>query len=352
MRLVRVFPFLIALILFSTLASANVSAQNATIGVANVEFVGWVTGPRSLNQTDTRYRVDGTDLGSMFALGDTVYIAFGDTYACCRPPGGGAGGLDWRSNVMAYSTDHDLSDGITFDGMITDAKGHALQLLTPSPDDATLIPTNGIAVGKRLYLHYMAVSEWGDPGHWTLNRSGWAYSDDKGQSWTQPTDAIWSGDTNFGQAALVADGGNIYVFGIHGGRYGGAALARVPAADVLDMTKYSYWSGTDWGSDLPNAAVIIPAPVGELSVAWNNYLGRWIMLYTDEPLHGVVMRTSPSLTGTWSDPIIVVSSDDYPNLYGSFLHPWASDGQTIYFNMSQAGFYNVRLMRAQLTKSG
>jgi len=120
---------------------------------------------------------------------------------------------------------------------------------------------------------------------------------------------------------------------------------------VLDMTKYSYWSGTDWVSDLDSAAVIVPAPVGELSVAWNDYLSRWIMLYLDEPRHGIVMRTSPDLTGAWSDPIMVVSSDDYPSLYGSFLHPWASDGQTIYFNMSQWGFYNVRLMRAQLTKS-
>ena len=32
-------------------------------------------------------------------------------------------------------------------------------------------------------------------------------------------------------------------------------------------------------------------------------------------------------------------------------HPWASDGEVIYFNMSQWGPYNVRLMRARLVKA-
>ncbi|MGH6737946.1 MAG: hypothetical protein ACREDY_02735, partial [Bradyrhizobium sp.] len=31
------------------------------------------------------------------------------------------------------------------------------------------------------------------------------------------------------------------------------------------------------------AAEIVPPDVGELSVGWNSYLGRWIMLYLSEP---------------------------------------------------------------------
>jgi hypothetical protein len=202
-----------------------------------------------------------------------------------------------------------------------------------------------------MYLHYMGVREWGEPGHWTLSRSGWAYSDDKGETWKQPKDATWEGDTNFGQAALVNYEGDLYVFGIHGGRYGGVSLARVPQVDVLDMTKYTYWSGNDWAKDVDSAAEIVPAPVGELSVAWNSFLERWIMLYLHEPQRAIVMRTAERMTGPWSNPITVVSADDYPGLYGAFLHPWASDGETIYFNMSQWVPYNVRLMRVRLTQS-
>jgi len=331
----------------------TLSAQEDTMigAIEDVEMVEWLTGPDSANQTDENYNVHGTDLGSMFMLGDRLYIAFGDTFACCPSVNGGAGGTRWRNNVIAYTSDLDPSDGITFDGMIAGPNGDARAVLERSRDDVTIIPTYGVGIGDRLYLHYMAVKEWGAPGHWTLNRSGWGYSDDGGDTWEQPDDATWEGDTNFGQAALVVDGDWLYVYGIHGGRYGGVALARVPTDAVLDMDAYEYWDGSDWAETLDAAVEIVPAPVGELSVVWNDYLGRWIMTYLDEPQHGIVIRDAPALTGPWSETQLVVSSDDYPSLYGSYLHPLASSGETIYFNMSQWGPYNVLLMRARLVRA-
>jgi hypothetical protein len=158
------------------------------------------------------------------------------------------------------------------------------------------------------------------------------------------------GDTQFGQAALVERDGYLYVFGIHGGRFGGVALARAPVNDVLTMAAYQYWAGKAWSADLSAAAEVASAPVGELSAAWNDYLGRWIMIYLDEPRRAIVIREAGELTGPWSEPVVVVSAAIYPSLYGSFLHPWASSGDVIYFNMSQWGPYNVRLMRARLVK--
>ena len=64
-------------------------AQEGTAlrGIEDVEFVAWVTGPELSNRTDANYDVDGTDLGSMVDLEGMVYIAFGDTFGCCRPIG-------------------------------------------------------------------------------------------------------------------------------------------------------------------------------------------------------------------------------------------------------------------------
>jgi hypothetical protein len=320
------------------------------VAVEDVEFVEWITGPESPNQTDMRYDVDGTDLGSMFEMNDTLYIAFGDTFGCCRPAEGGAGGAHWRFNALAYTTDRQLEDGITIEGMITDSLGRARAVLQRLRDDITVIPTAGIAIDNRMYLHYMAVGHWGPPGQWTLNRSGWAYSDDRGETWEQPADAVWVGDTNFGQAALIVEDGYLYVFGIHGGRFDGVALARVAADDVLDMAAYEYWDGEAWSSRLIDAAEIVPPPVGELSVAWNDHLGRWIMTYLHELRRAIVIREAPALTGPWSPALEVVTADEYPSLYGAYLHPWGSDGEVIYFNMSQWGPYNVMLMRARLVK--
>ncbi|NOG50689.1 MAG: DUF4185 domain-containing protein [Chloroflexi bacterium] len=88
-----------------------------------------------------------------------------------------------------------------------------------------------------------------------------------------------------------------------------------------------------------------------LSVKWNDFLGRWIMTYLDEPRRGNVIREAPTLMGPWSEPLMLVSAADYPSLYGAYLNPWASDGEVIYFNMSQWGPYNVMVMRARLVKA-
>lgn len=341
------------ILVLSMWATISIQAQEdspALQRVRDVEFIAWVTGPDSDNHTDTLWDVDGTDLGSMFALDDVLYIAFGDTFGCCRPASGGAGGDNWRNNVLAYSTDRELDDGLTLDGMVTDANGHARAVLVRKPGDVTIIPTDGIVIGGRLYLHYMAVKSWGAAGEWTLNRSGWAYSDDGGESWTQPEEAIWPDDTNFGQVALIEYEGYIYVFGIPGGRFGGVALARVATDAILDMSAYTYWDGQNWASDLEQAVIIASEPVGELSVAWNDYLDRWIMTYLDESKAAIVIREAPALTGPWHDPVRIVTGRDYPALYGAYLHPWASDSEVIYFTMSQWGPYNVRLMRARLVR--
>lgn len=76
----------------------------------------------------------------------------------------------------------------------------------------------------------MSVHEFGPPGQWSLNHSGLAYSDDNGLTWTKSPDAVWPGDSNFGQVAFVKSGEEVYLFGIPGGRFGHAELARVAKA--------------------------------------------------------------------------------------------------------------------------
>lgn len=327
--------------------------------VSNLELVAQLTSEESMNQTLTRYGIAGTDLGHMFDMDGRLYMVFGDTFGCCIPGTGGPGGAkDWRSNAMAVIDDREPVDGLTFAGMITDRTGHAAQLIRPGRDDVTIIPTNGIAIGGRMYLHYMAVRKWGGPGEWELNASGFAYSDDEGQTWVKDSAsgaALWPGDSNFGQVALVHRDGFVYLFGIPGGRFGGVQLARVSEDALLNASSYRYFagvaqSGPEWSETPADASTIVPAPVGELSVLWNGHLGCWIMTYLNEHKAALVIRSAAELWGPWSDESILVSGRDYPQLYGAFLHPWLTEngGETIYFTMSLWRPYNVFLMRAQL----
>lgn len=93
-------------------------------GVSNLTEIAQLTGPGAMNDTDS-VSVAGTDLGSMVNVGDKTFFFFGDTFGE-REPGsiGGQGGF-WRSNVAAWTTDDDPSNGIEFEGWVEDEIGLA-----------------------------------------------------------------------------------------------------------------------------------------------------------------------------------------------------------------------------------
>ena len=147
--------------------------------------VAQLTGAGGTGDT-TRYGVGFTDLGSMFEARGLVWLVFGDTFATRRPGAVGAGGRGWRSNVLAWTTDADPSDGLRIDGMITDKRGRAKELLASKKIDRvemTVIPTHGFEAGGAMYLHWMSVRHWRGPGEWDVNRAGLAKSTDQGQTW-------------------------------------------------------------------------------------------------------------------------------------------------------------------------
>src|SRR5690606_14204491 len=157
-------------------------------GVSGYTDVAQLTGKDSINKTD-QYDVYGTDLGSMFNFNDKTYFVFGDTFGTRPENQIGAGGANWRSNAMAYTTDTDPSDGITFDGFVTYPEGKYAKELLSSPHinftEMTKIPTGGIAVGDAMYLYFMSVNHWASngTGTWKTNYSGVAKSVDEGVTW-------------------------------------------------------------------------------------------------------------------------------------------------------------------------
>ncbi len=317
-------------------------------------------GPGSINQTDIRWDVYGADLGSMFTYHNQIRMVFGDTFG---PPAAypffSVSHSDYRDNVMAVISPPNSArppvNGLHFSSMISDTPGHAKDLLATNgvPWPGHLIPTYGVSVGNTMYLYYMDVKEFGAPGHWTLYHSGIAYSQDGGNTWTDSTATRWPAKSNFGQVALVKQGQYIYAYGIPGGRYGSVQLARVPQHMALDKAAYQYWTGTCWATNDPAAATdIVPAPVGELSVRYNSYYKKWLMMYLIDPKGEVVIRTASQLTGPWSPAQIVVTSKQYPELYAPYITPRWNSGPDIYFNMSVYDHYQVYLMHTSLRSAG
>ena len=329
--------------------------EGLQIDKAETYRVAQEIGPGAINATASRWDVYGADLGSMFTSQGRLYVVFGDTFgAPAANPFFSVNHSNWRSNTMAYVTSRaEPVHGLHFAVMITNSSGEAEQLLSSKKVvgvEQTVIPTYGTAVGRTMYLYYMSVKQYGAPGHWTCNYSGVAYSKDNGEVWAKYPHLAWAGNSNFGQVALVKKPPYIYVFGIHCGRYGGLELARVAEADVLVKEDYRYWDGDGWVAALPRAAVtLVPAPVGELSVQWNSFYRRWLMMYLMGPTGQIVLRTARNLTGPWGDAQVVVTSKQYPELYAPYITPEWDNGPAIYFNMSLYGLYQVVLMHTQLS---
>ena len=326
--------------------------------VRSVEIVGQVTGAAPPNHTDNRYAVHGTDLGILWDDGTGgVLCAFGDTYGeGWAPPGTGAKTADWRFNALARSTTRDLGAGLVLDEMVTDRPGHAAEIIPRAGRfwERTVIPTGGIAVDGRQYLHYMSVLWWLVPGRWISNHGGIATSDDGGRTWVRDPAVRWRnllGCRPMQMGSFARTARWVYFFHTRNGRHGPVFLARVDPAEVGDPRGYTYWTGTGWSPRLRRSAPVASGPAGEISVALHTGLRRWLMVQFRERERRIVLRTAPRPTGPWTDGETLVSGGQHPGLYGGYLHPWYLDGDEIYLTMSLWHPYAVYLVRAVLDRS-
>lgn len=390
-------------------AAANSPWFNPQVS-ASTKFIDWVTGPNA--NIPGRFNIYGTDLGIMWDNGMVddpatpniderqILIAVGDSF--------GLPGMQGRHiyNTLFRSNDHDLSDGITirngewfngnmFGGAPLDGPTQARPIINrPSwlPGSVTLIPTAGVSVvtpddplakfGVTQYVSFMSVSRWGQSGRWTTNYSAIAYSYDNGENFKVAPESVrynsfLSGNRNFQQSAFVkGDDGYVYVYGTPNGRQGAAYLARVTEDNILDVSKYEYykkaskgWFGSStparWVKGSPSSASAIIGKSGglfgftkpgytvsEMSVQYNEYLKKYVVLYGDQA-NRIVMRTSDTPEGLWSDATVLMNQQA-GGIYAPMLHPWSPStegvGSKLYWNLSLWSEYNIMLMETDLSK--
>ena len=288
----------------------------------------------------------------MTEMNGTVYMFCGDTFSS-------AGNTDWRSNVLFTIEDDDPSDGLTITGTAADKQGRSKELLVNS-HQVTVIPTNLFSVDDTLYCMFMHVTRWDDKGGvWDCSHSGLAKSVDEGKTWTRLNNVRWPGDSNFIQTANCLIGDTMYFWGIPAGRYGGVTLMKCDIHKLEDPEAYCYFTGCNedgeplWikgTSGIDRAATVIPAPAGEISVMYNEYLGNFIVTYLHEG-KGLVMREGLTPWDGWSEEYLLASPSEYPALYGGYMCPKYTEenGRVFYFAMSQyLPIYNIMWMRAEM----
>ncbi|MCV7106914.1 DUF4185 domain-containing protein [Mycolicibacterium chitae] len=239
----------------------------------------------------------------------------------------------------------------------------------------------------------------------------------RGSGWLRANKTFEFGNQNFQQNALVQgpdDDPNswttpdktekyIYVYGTPSGRAGSAYLARVPESQFTDLDAYQYWAGENadgtgnWVTGDPSAAtsvigggnsnyisflpkdgflgqinklfagflngfIVGGLPTGgnvsEMSVQYNEYLGKYVVTYTDSG-NNVVMRVSDSPQGSWSNTHTLIRNNYLGNtgMYAPMIHPLsgtsaagAGNEQYLYYNVSFWNNYNVKFMESDLSQ--
>ena len=307
----------------------------------------------------TIYDVGGTDLGIIIKHNNRYCFLFGDTFSTSSMTG------NWRSNTMAISDDTDPSDGIVINSWISEPDNFfAKELISSLKIDnveITCIPTTAISLNGNIYVYYMSVKHWSNIGGvWKCNNSSIALSTDNGQTFSKISNVSWDGNSNFILFSAVQPNNDsdefIYFLSTPSGRFGDCYLSRVAPLEILNKTAYEYYSNKTlindpiWSKNENEAIPIFNSPVGEMSIMWNEYLKKWTVFYTDCELSSIVLRVADNLYGSWSDPIIIVDADEYPSLYGSYVHPdfVKNKGEIVYFIMSVFFQYNTYVMSVNL----
>lgn len=341
--------------------------QNAVSYDSRIDYISEVsklTGPDSSLNSEVLLAggIYGTDLGIPVSVNDKMIFLFGDSFS-----GANMKGL-WNSNFIAVSEDNTYWDGLAFKELITNENGmvrpfaqgkHENGNETDRNVEVTKIPTGGITIGEYTYVFYMSIRYWGPSGCWNVNYNQCIRSKDL-SNWENVPSLCFTEEEapNFAQIYPMEDPNSdyIYLYGIEGGRNGGACLARVTKEQFTNRNEYEYlvasntWVKGDNGlAMLKNDSYwVIGAPVSELSVCYNEYLGQYMTVFSRNGK--LIMLTAPTPYDTFKDPVVLLSQQDYSGIYGGFIHPrYLTDGgKSFYMTVSSWAVYNVYWVKVVL----
>ena len=139
----------------------------------------------------------------------------------------------------------------------------------------------------------------------------------------------------FLNVSTVQEGGFVYLFGSGVYRQSSVYLARVPLAEITNVSAYRYYSGMDDGVAVYGASEEVALPiitsqcVGELSVRRESASGALFMTYNCGDPRGIQLHTAFQPQGPWSAPLTIF--DPFADEgYGHFMHiGWSGEDDGI-----------------------
>jgi hypothetical protein len=295
------------------------------------------TGHMTINQTGKKFGIYGTDLGVSFLHDGKLYFLFGDTTR--RGPDGGIP----QSAMPAAPYNEDETDYDSIAYTTSDRAYDGINLIFnsdfPRVDDISQLtaehPIEGVSIGNDMYVFFTTdlmeegrilprrtVLARSTDGGYNFGNSLYTFSKDK---FIHVSIQIINNENIQGLPDPIGKGLLIWGSGVY--RKSDVYLAYMPLDEITNRSSVRFFAGFDPGSSRPvwesNESMAKPlfsaGCIGELSIRWNYYLEKWIMLYNCGLCNtkGVIVRLADKPWGPWSTPKIVFDPADG---HGRFIH--------------------------------
>jgi len=302
------------------------------------------------NEAHARASIISQDGGESFTVPGGAIWAFGDTFKGSRSTNGTphfAGGA--ISCAIAFLADNARSYPPAFNYLVS-SNGDAVSPFEFLPNEQPvehyrIWPLGGIHVNGQYYLFYSLIEVFGN-GQWDFRGVGSGLGRSKVA--LGPYERLQPrGDWRFPVAAtqvLEADGW-IYLYEItEFKRHQGVTLARVRPEKIEDPDAYEFCTGIgpEFSPRKAAASLLVKNVPGQVSVAWNPYLRKFVMASSSDFDHPREIRfhVADAPYGPWSPPVARVEVPEYRQgkrvelVYCTYLHPELFRGNGQVMNMT------------------
>ncbi len=339
-----------------------------TFDIVHTNFLGslW-NGPHA------KASIVSQDGGESFVVPGGAIWAYGDTFKGSRSADGTphfAGGA--ISCAIAFLADNVRSYRPAFNYLVS-SNGDAVSPFELFPDEQPagryrIWPLGGIHVNGQYYLFYSLIEVFGN-GQWDFRGVGSGLGRSKvalgpyarlrpHEDWRFPVEP----------AQVIEADGWLYLFGVKEfkGKQG-VALARVRPEKIEDPDAYEFYTGAsqEFSSRKEAAALLVRNVPGQVSVAWNPYLAKYVMASSSDFDHPREIRfhVADAPYGPWTSPVARIEVPEYRQgkrvelVYCAYLHPelFRENGRvmnlTFSLGLKDAGFdSNCEMVEIELKR--
>ncbi len=320
--------------------------------------------------------IGGADLGVPLLYGGRIWLVFGDSFASGATSMKGPSGPAGSSSAIQSSVPFDCSN---FTWLASGSRYYQPlhSSRTPGVDEST-VPAGGITVNGTRYIYSMRVDQWGHDSVPT-HAHGVLFKQDGNGTFKEVIS--WPLDAPFVNAAPASgklENGTDAVFLALTGPYRASPvyLAYVLPQEIENASAYHYLSGYENGSPLWTGAPSEAKPAiegvsaGELSLAYDAPLGRYLLMFVDHEAGSLDLYSSSSPYGRFSGPEksypcgSAAAPLQYPRpawmekgwggCYGGYIIPedFGPDGHDLYYTLSVWNPYTTMVMKMRLNASG